>query len=107
MEAYSYRPWDRATMTEIRAFVAARAWTSAEGPTRLFERAVVWLRDNKILLPGVTVLVRLVSEIRSDQGERFHTTLTATVTATRLQPTLDSLRTMRTPAAASSRSDEA
>src|SRR5271165_3561341 len=35
-----------------------RAWTHAEGPYRLFEQAVGWLRRNKVLLPGVSVLCR-------------------------------------------------
>jgi TnpA family transposase len=81
VEAYNYRPWDTDTLTEVRVFIAARAWTSVEGPTRLFERAVGWLRDHKVLLPGITVLARLVSEVRAEQAERFHTTLAETVPA--------------------------
>ena len=79
VEVYNYRPWGTDTLTEVRVFIAARAWASVEGPTRLFERAVGWLREHKILLPGVTVLARLVSEVRAEQADRFYTTLAETL----------------------------
>ena len=53
---------DPATHEELKLFLSARAWTSAEGPVRLFERAAVWLRERKVLLPGVSTLTCLVSE---------------------------------------------
>ena len=90
VEAYDYRPWDANTLTEVRVFIAARAWASVEGPTRLFERAVGWLREHKILLPGITVLARLVSEVRAEQADRFHTTLAETV-PTSVRPRLSAL----------------
>jgi hypothetical protein len=47
---------------EIRAFIAARAWTRTEGPRALFDQSVAWLRERKILLPGPSGLARLVSD---------------------------------------------
>ena len=78
-------------MSAVRAFVAARAWASPEGPTRLFERAAGWLRERKVLLPGVSVLARLVSEVRVEQAERLYGEPVAAVpvaTAARLEALL-------------------
>ena len=72
-EAFSYRPWsDPGAQLQVRVFIASRAWTSPEGPTALFERTVVWLREHKVLLPGVSVLARLVSEVRTERAERLY-----------------------------------
>jgi hypothetical protein len=50
---YGYREFSGAE-TELRCFVSARCATSAEGPKALFDRAVAWLVEHKLLLPGVT-----------------------------------------------------
>jgi hypothetical protein len=52
-----------------------RAWTHAEGPYRLFEQSVAWLRRYRVLLPGVSVLVRLVAKVRESAAERMYRTL--------------------------------
>ncbi|MFD9368861.1 DUF4158 domain-containing protein [Streptomyces sp. NPDC060020] len=49
----------------MRGFPAARVWASLEGQRALFDRAVVWLVDNRGLLPGITTLTRLVAEVRA------------------------------------------
>ncbi|EMQ96642.1 transposase Tn3 [Paeniglutamicibacter gangotriensis Lz1y] len=66
---------DPAKHEELRLFLSARAWTSPEGPVRLFERAALWLRERKVLLPGVSTLTRLVSEVRAGSNERLYTML--------------------------------
>lgn len=66
---------DPATSEELRLFLSARAWTSTEGPVRLFERAALWLRERKVLLPGVSTLTRLVSEVRAGSNDRLHSML--------------------------------
>lgn len=73
---YGYRDFASGE-TELRAFVGARAWASEEGPRALFDRAVVWLVEQRVLLPGITVLARLVSEVRAAEHERLWTTLAA------------------------------
>jgi hypothetical protein len=63
----------------LREFLVARAWTRSERPTELFDQAITWLRAERVLLPGVSVLVRLVSEVRSQSADRLHTAVAAKV----------------------------
>ncbi|MET9248024.1 DUF4158 domain-containing protein [Nonomuraea sp. NPDC003709] len=60
---------------EVRQYVAARVWASVEGPRALFDRTRVHLLKERILLPGITVLVRLVGEVRRAENERLHALL--------------------------------
>jgi hypothetical protein len=53
----------------------SRAWTHAEGPYRLFGQAVGWLRRHRVLLPGVSVLARLVASVRDGAAERMYRSL--------------------------------
>ncbi|MFP4817396.1 DUF4158 domain-containing protein [Providencia hangzhouensis] len=48
-----------------------RSWLSNERPGQLFDLATSWLLQNKILLPGVTTLTRLISEIRKKSADRL------------------------------------
>ena len=48
-----------------------RAWLGSERPSLLFERAVSWLRAEKVLLPGVSVLERDVARVRDRANERL------------------------------------
>lgn len=47
----------------------------AGGPRALFDRAVVWLIGNRVLLPGITTLVRAVAEVRHEENDRLHAAL--------------------------------
>jgi len=60
-----YRPFSDAgaTFALVRQLYL-RAWTSQDRPSVLFEHAVAWLRQNKVLLPGVTTLTRFVARVR-------------------------------------------
>ncbi len=55
---------------ELRVFLAARVWSVEEGPRALFDRSVLWLIEHRVLLPGITVLARLVAEVRSSEHDR-------------------------------------
>nr|WP_255953530.1 DUF4158 domain-containing protein [Streptomyces sp. ODS25] len=67
-EAFGYREFG-GVEAELREWVDARAWTAGEWPKARFDAAVVWLRERRVLLPGVTTLVRLVASVRAG-GER-------------------------------------
>ena len=47
----------------------------------MFDHGVGWLRRRRVLLPGITVLVRLVVAVREAAAARMHTTLAAAATA--------------------------
>src|SRR6266567_4414846 len=65
---------------ELVEWVAARAWTSGDGPKAIFLDALTWLRDRKVLLPGVTTLVRLVARVRDETTHRLWRVLEALLT---------------------------
>ena len=65
---------------ELAEWVAARAWTSGDGPKAIFLDAMTWLRDRKVLLPGVTTLVRLVARVRDETTHRLWRVLEALLT---------------------------
>src|SRR5699024_6502701 len=60
---FGYRDFADAA-DEVAEFLSARAWTRVESAKALFEAVVAWLRANRVLLPGASVLARLVSEHR-------------------------------------------
>ena len=41
----------------------------------MFDRAVVWLVNNRVLLPGITTLARMVAAVRSEENDRLHAVL--------------------------------
>jgi hypothetical protein len=65
---------------ELTAWVDARAWTTGDGPKAIFNDAVVWLLDRRVLLPGVTTLARLVAQVRDDATQRLWDALYALLT---------------------------
>jgi hypothetical protein len=76
-ERFKYRDFtDRRWGREFRGFLYGRAWTHAEGPVALFNHAVTWLRKNRVLLPGVSVLSRQVSEARTAAERRLYEAVT-------------------------------
>lgn len=72
-ERFKYRDFtDPRWGREFRSFLYGRAWTHAEGPVALFNHAVTWLRKNRVLLPGGSVLARQVSEARTAAERRLY-----------------------------------
>lgn len=66
---------------ELARWVDDRAWTTGDGPKALFDGAVVWLREHRVLLPGVSTLARLVARVRDAATSRLWDTLAAPITA--------------------------
>jgi hypothetical protein len=77
-DAYGFRAFEDAAVTAaFRQFLDGRAWTHVEGPGALFTHGVGWLRCAGVLLPGITVLIRLVVTVREATAERMHAALAA------------------------------
>ena len=68
--AYGYRDFASAE-AELSSWIGDRAWTTGEGPRLLFGGAVAWLRERRVLLPGVSVLTRLVATVREATTQRL------------------------------------
>ncbi|MGO4756523.1 DUF4158 domain-containing protein, partial [Streptomyces sp. 2MCAF27] len=98
-DAYGYHQYEDHDQGRLfRAFLHGRAWTAhAEGPKALFDHAVGWLRRNRVLLPGVSVLARQVAEVRGVTDKRLHATVARA--ARRADPALpgDLVATLKTP----------
>ncbi|MFF4795559.1 Tn3 family transposase [Streptomyces sp. NPDC001276] len=79
-DAYGYHPFeDPVWGRKFRAFLHGRAWTGAEGPVSLFNQAVGWLRRNRVLLPGVSVLAKQVASVRQVAEKRMYATVAGAV----------------------------
>ena len=70
-----------ATRDDLTTWIFARAWTTGEGPKAIFDGSVSWLREHNVLLPGVSVLARLVASVRDEAAQRLWETLYDLMTA--------------------------
>jgi hypothetical protein len=69
---YGFRDLDGPLTEELTLFIYSRAWTHGEQATVLFEHAAGWLRRERVLLPGVSVLARLVAGVRDQATADLH-----------------------------------
>lgn len=68
---YQYREFSWPWSFRLSRLLYTRAWISNERPSLLFDLATGWLIQHKILLPGATTLMRLISEIRQRSANRM------------------------------------
>jgi hypothetical protein len=62
---YGYHEFNASSwIFRLSRLLYTRAWISNERPSLMFDFATAWLIQHKILLPGVSTLTRLISEIR-------------------------------------------
>ena len=64
----------------LARWLYALCWTGTDRPSVLFDRATAWLVTEKILLPGASVLERLVARIRARAARRLWCALARDVT---------------------------
>ncbi|MBV9323862.1 MAG: DUF4158 domain-containing protein [Chloroflexi bacterium] len=73
---YGYREFSNPSVWfPLVRWLYTRAWLSAEQPSVLFDLATAWLVQRQALLPGVSVLVRLVARIRERANARLYVKL--------------------------------
>lgn len=69
---YGYQDFGEASRSfRLSRILYARSWVSNERPSIMFNVAVDWLVQHKVLLPGLTTLTRLISEIRERTTNRL------------------------------------
>ncbi len=64
---------------DLEAWIEARSWTTGDGPKLIFNGAEEWLRTHGVLLPGASVLARLVASVRDATTARLHDTVVASL----------------------------
>ncbi len=75
-EYYGYRDiTDPIIGFRLSRWLCELCWTGTERPGVLFDRAKNWLLVNKILLPGISTLERLIARVRSRMEHRLWNTL--------------------------------
>ncbi|HTF64358.1 MAG TPA: Tn3 family transposase [Edaphobacter sp.] len=70
---------ESSALFRLNRWLYALCWTGTDRPSVLFDRATAWLIAHKVLLPGVTVLERHVTRLRTRVEERVRSMLTRSI----------------------------
>jgi TnpA family transposase len=77
---YGYRDFSElSARADLRGWLSARAWATAERPSVLFDLATARLIEAKVLLPGASVLARAVASARDRAAARLYHTVAEAV----------------------------
>lgn len=79
-EANGYRDFSAAE-AEFRRWLDDQSWTTGDGPKALFYAAAAWLRQQRVLLPGVSTLAEVVASVRHAAQQRLYTMLAGAISA--------------------------
>ncbi len=77
---YGYRDYGAAEGEFLR-WLDDQAWITGDGPKALFYAAAAWLRQQRVLLPGVSTLAEVVASVRHLAQQRLYATLAGEVSA--------------------------
>ena len=90
-QAYGYHTFtDQPGHFQFVRWLYTRIWLSDERPSVVFDRATAHLVEQRILLPGATVLARLIAQVRDRVASRVWSVLHQALTPTQ-QTALDRL----------------
>jgi len=68
---YGYHAFKKPWPKQLTQLLYSRAWISNERPSLMFDFAVAWLIQNKVLLPGATKLMKIVARIREKANNQL------------------------------------
>lgn len=91
---YAYQDFNRPPWRfRLSRWLYTRTWLSNERPSHLFELATEWLIQQKVLLPGISTLIRLIAQIRDRVSSRAWRRL-ASLPSEKQRQQLDALLTV-------------